>query len=96
MSTESNLNAPDLTQRPPRSSRVRLGGYVVLPRMLDKCRATLAGKNGEYPSDCPPDKRFLDYAGIDAEALKAEVAIRKGDGELLELVTANAKHKREP
>ena len=32
----------DLTQRPPRSFRVRLGNYVVLARMLDKGRATLA------------------------------------------------------
>jgi hypothetical protein len=31
----------DLTQRPPRSFRVRLGNYVVLARMLDKGRATL-------------------------------------------------------
>ncbi len=37
-------NAPDLTQRPPRSPRVRLGGYVILPRMLDKGRATINGK----------------------------------------------------
>jgi hypothetical protein len=36
----------DLTQRPPRSFRVRLGNYVVLARMLDKGRATLAGKDG--------------------------------------------------
>ena len=32
-------NAPDLTQRPPRSPRVRLGGYAILPRLLDKGRA---------------------------------------------------------
>ena len=36
------LNQPDLTKFPPRSPRVRLGGYVTLPRMLDKGRATLA------------------------------------------------------
>jgi hypothetical protein len=42
-----NTNSIDLTVRPPRSPRVRLGGYVILPRMLDKCRAMLAGKNGE-------------------------------------------------
>ena len=41
-------NAPDLTQRPPAAHRVRLGGYVILPRMLDKGRATIAGKNGEF------------------------------------------------
>jgi hypothetical protein len=28
--------------------RARLGGFVLLPRILDKGRATLAGKNGEY------------------------------------------------
>ncbi|MBV8330404.1 MAG: DUF5069 domain-containing protein, partial [Verrucomicrobia bacterium] len=38
----------DLTQRPPRGFRVRLGGLVILARMLDKGRATLAGKNGDY------------------------------------------------
>lgn len=34
------MNAPNLTQRAPRSPRVRLGGYTILPRMLDKARAT--------------------------------------------------------
>ena len=38
----------DLTQRPPRSPRVRLGGYVLLPRIIDKARASLAGKLGDY------------------------------------------------
>jgi hypothetical protein len=28
-------SAPNLTQRPPRSPRVRLGGYAMLPRILD-------------------------------------------------------------
>ena len=51
-------NSPDLTKQPPRSPRVRLGGYVILPRMLDKGRATVAGKNGEYHYACPLDRRF--------------------------------------
>ena len=39
----ANLShAPNLTQRPPRSPRVRLGGYVVLARILDKGRAEIA------------------------------------------------------
>ena len=37
----------DLTERPPRSFRVRLGGFVILARMIDKGRATLSKKNGE-------------------------------------------------
>ena len=38
-------------ERPPRSPRVRLGGYVLLPRMLDKGRALL---NGEELTAFPP------------------------------------------
>jgi hypothetical protein len=41
-------HAPNLAQRPPRSPRVRLGGYVILARVLDKGRAELAGTAGEY------------------------------------------------
>ena len=86
-------NAPDLTKQPPRSARVRLGGYVILPRMLDKGRATITGKNGEYHFNCPMDQRFLNFAGIDAEALKNELAAGKGDGEILEWIEKNAQHK---
>lgn len=90
------LNAPDLTQRPPRSMRVRLGGYALLPRALDKCRATIAGTNGEYNYDCPLDQHLFNFTGVNAEALKAEVAKGKGDGEILEWVQANASIKHTP
>ncbi len=87
-------NSPDLTKQAPRSPRVRLGGYAVLPRCLDKGRATLVNQNGEYHYDCPLDQGFLSYAGVDAEALKQQLAAGKGDGEILEWITANAKNKR--
>jgi hypothetical protein len=87
-------NIPDLTQHPPRSPRVRLGGYVILPRMLDKGRATLAGKHGEYHYDCPTDQRFLTFVGIDAKALSKQLATGKGDGEVLEWIQKNAKIER--
>ena len=86
------LNTPDLTKFPPRSPRVRLGGYAILPRCLDKGRATLAGKQGEYHYACPLDQRFLEFAGIDPEALKKQLG--KSDTEVLEWITANAKNKR--
>lgn len=88
--------APDLTRRPPRGCRVRLGGFAVLPRMLDKGRATLAGKNGDYHYNCPLDQRFLTFVGIDADALKEQLALGKGDGEILAWIQENAAHKREP
>lgn len=92
----TTIAVTDLTQRPPRSARARLGGYALLPRMLDKGRATLAGKNGEYHYACPLDQHLLSYLGIDAEALKAELATGKGDGEILEWITANQTPKRGP
>ena len=87
-----SLHTPDLTKFPPRSAHVRLGGYVILPRCLDKGRATLAGKSGEYHYACPLDQGFLEFAGIDPEALKKELG--KSDTEVLEWIKANAKHKR--
>ena len=88
--------ALDLTQRPPRSPRVRLGGYVILPRMLDKGRAAIANKAGEYHFNCPLDQRFLTCVGIQAEPLKKQLAKGKGDGEMLAWIEANAKFKRSP
>jgi hypothetical protein len=92
----ANLSAPDLTQRSPRSPRSRLGGYALLPRMLDKGRATLAGTNGEYHYNCPLDQRILSFVGIDPKKLFAELKQGKGDGEILEWIQANAKHRHAP
>lgn len=87
------IKAPDLTKRPPRSPRVRLGGFVILPRMLDKGRATVAGTAGDYHYDCPLDGFFKGYLDFDAEGLKEQLATGKGDGEVLEWILANSKNK---
>jgi hypothetical protein len=84
----------DLTQRPPRSFRVRLGNYVILARMLDKGRATLAGKYGEYIYNSPTDQQLVQFLGFDADALLKELATGKGDGEMLEWVEAHSKTPR--
>ena len=90
---KKNLSAPDLTQRPPRSPRVRIGGYALLARCLDKGRATLIGKNGEYHFDCPLDQHILKFAGIKATDLKKQLALGKGDEEILHWINANSKTK---
>jgi hypothetical protein len=90
------IDPADLTQRPPRSPRVRLGGYVILPRVLDKCRAVIAGKQGEYKYACPLDERFLEFAGIDAAALKKQVTAGKSDSEILAWVGKTSKTKASP
>jgi hypothetical protein len=85
------LSNPDLTQHPPRSPRVSLGGYVHLPRLLDKARATGAGKNGEYHYNCPLDRQFFDFTGIDHDALLAEAKAGKSDSEMLAWVRSKTK-----
>ncbi len=92
----TKISAPDLTKRPPRSPRIRLGGYVLLPRMLDKGRAEIAGQVGEYKYNCPLDQRFVDFVGIDPAALRDQLAAGKGDGEILNWVNETAQHKRTP
>src|SRR4051812_23610151 len=96
MPDTSRISAPDLTKRPPRSPRCRLGGYVILPRLLDKGRATVAGSNGEFNYDAPLDQHLKNFLGLDLVALREQLAAGKGDGELLEWINANAKLKRSP
>lgn len=86
-----SLATPDLTQHPPRSARVRLGGYAHLPRLLDKARAHAAGKAGEYHYNCPMDRNFFDFTGIDHEALLAEVKKGLSDSEILAWVRSHTK-----
>jgi hypothetical protein len=90
------MTTTDLTKQPPRSPRVRLGGYVLLPRLLDKCRAEIAGKSGDYHYNCPLDQQFLSFVGIDAQLLKEAVATGKGDGEILDWINAHASLRRTP
>jgi Domain of unknown function (DUF5069) len=62
--------AKDLTKEPPRSPRIRVGGYALLARMADKGRATLNGTNGEYHFACPVDQALFSFKGVQDEAVK--------------------------
>jgi hypothetical protein len=93
----SNITPPtDLTKRPPRSTRTRLGGYALLPRIIDKCRAVIAGTNGEFNYACPLDMEFFEFTSIDPEALKKQIEAGLGDTAVLEWVRKNAGTKRCP
>ena len=91
-----NLSAPDLTQHPPRSPRVKLGGFVHLPRLLDKARAAANGKLGEFVFPCPLDQRFFSFVGITSDALLAEVKKGRSDTEMLAWLLASASPARQP
>jgi hypothetical protein len=86
------MNTIDLTQRPPRSPRLKLGGYVILPRMLDKGRAQIAGRNGEYHFACPLDQRFLDFAGLKSDDILDLLKQGKSDTELLTWVREHSRN----
>jgi hypothetical protein len=86
-----NLSAPDLTQHPPRSVRVRLGGFAHLPRLLDKARAFAAGKQGSYKFNCPLDRHFFQFTQIDPEVMLAEIKKGGSDSAMLAWVRANIK-----
>ncbi|MBT5928257.1 MAG: DUF5069 domain-containing protein [Verrucomicrobia bacterium] len=90
------ITGPDLTKSPPRSPRVRLGGFVVLPRLLDKGRATIAAKNGSYIFNCPMDRRFFEYVGINANTLMNQLSCGKSDGAVLNWIHKTSNHKRHP
>ena len=91
-----NYSAPDLTRHPPRSPHTKLGGYVHLPRMLDKARAFAAGRQGDYHYNCPFDQRFLAFTGLDADDFLAQVKAGKSDSEMLAWVEEHSRPKRHP
>ncbi len=85
----------DLTQRPPRGFRVRIGGLVILARMLNKGRATLAGTNGDYEYVTSLDEHLIRFLDFDPDALLKELAKGKGDWEILQWIQANCKTPRQ-
>jgi hypothetical protein len=75
------MNTPivdlDLSKQAPHSPRVRLAGFVIARRAVDKCRASLAGTPGEYHYDCPLDNLLFSFKGITAEQFKTAVQAAK-------------------
>ena len=59
--------------------RVRLAGHVHLARMIDKCRAVLAGTEGEYIYPCPMDERLMEFAGLTDDQFTAAVNVNPDD-----------------
>ena len=64
--------------------------------MIDKGRATLSKKNGEYIYNSPTDRHLVRFLAFNTEALLNELATGKGDEEILQWVLANAKTPRAP
>jgi hypothetical protein len=94
-STAVDLSKPEpLSLRSPRES---LGGYILLPRLIDKVR--LFAK-GELPQSYAAnllgagytlDGRFLAFTGLNAEALRRAILSSGNDEEVLAWVHHHAK-----
>ncbi len=82
---------------PLRSPRETLGGYVILPRLIDKVRLHARGKlPPEYhPQLLAPepalDGRFLAFTGLDAGRLRAAILSSPDDATVLSWVERHGK-----
>ena len=70
---KTRFAASDLTLQAPHSPRDRIGGFAIASRTVDKCRAELAGKLGEYHYDCPLDNVLFTFKGITGAQFKTAV-----------------------
>ena len=81
----------DLRKSFPRSMRVKLEGYVHLARMIDKCRAVLAGTEGEYIYPCPMDDWLMEFVDITADQFTGAVKANPSDEAVEKWFTQTAK-----
>jgi hypothetical protein len=88
-----NVSGKDLTKEAPRSPRVRIGGYAILGRTLDKCRALIAGNIGEYHFDCPLDNMLFGFKGVKGDDFKVEVEKGASDAEMAKWLDTHGEKK---
>ncbi len=81
----------------PRSPSEKLGGYVHLPRLIDKARLHRKGLlDGYNYKTVGFDKHLLAFLKIDGDALEEAVHCLEDDGAILDWVQRNgAKHSPE-
>lgn len=77
----------------PRSPRETMAGWVYLPRFIDKIRLDLAGQlHADYQPNFLQrgfDAKWLETAGVEAEAFVAVVADSCTDGQVADWVRQN-------
>lgn len=64
--------------------------------MLDKGRARLAGKLGEYLYDAPFDQHLIHFLGFDPAALLEQLARGLGDRAILSWLLEHSRHRQTP
>jgi hypothetical protein len=87
------ITGKDLRKEAPRSPRIRVGGYAILGRTIDKCRALVAGDIGEYHFDCPLDNTLFGFKGVKGEDFKAQIEQGASDQEMIEWLNQSGETK---
>ena len=87
------ITGKDLTKEAPRSPRLRVGGYAILGRTIDKCRALVAGNIGEYHFDCPLDRTLFGFKEIRGEDFRAQIEQGRSDEEIIEWLNQSGEEK---
>jgi len=90
---KKKVTGKDLRREAPRSPRIRVGGYPILGRTIDKCRALVAGDIGDYHFDCPLDNMLFGFKGVSGEDFKAQIEQGAGDQEIVEWLEQNGGQK---
>ncbi len=90
---DTKVSGLDLTKVAPRSPRVRLGGYAILGRTIDKCRALVGGNIGEYHFDCPLDNMLFGFKGVKGADFKAEIEKGANDREMTQWLDAHGEQQ---
>jgi len=90
---KKKVTGKDLRSEAPRSPHIRVGGYAILGRTIDKCRALVAGNIGEYHFDCPLDNMLFGFKGVKGNDFKAQIEQGAGDEEMVEWLSQSGEKK---
>src|SRR5262249_40234239 len=90
---KKKVTGKDLTKEAPRSPRIRVGGYAILGRTIDKCRALVAGNIGEYHFDCPLDNTLFGFKSVRGDDFKAQIEQAASDQEMVEWLNQSGEKK---
>ena len=90
---KKKVTGKDLTKEAPRSPHIRVGGYAILGRTIDKCRALVAGNIGEYHFDCPLDNMLFGFKGVNGADFKAQIEQGASDQEMVEWLNQSGEKK---
>src|SRR5207245_1979762 len=86
---KKKITGKDLTKEAPRSPRIRVGGYAILGRTIDKCRALVAGNIGEYHFN----NMLFGFKGVKGEDFKAQTEQGAGDQKMIDWLNQSGEKK---